>query len=80
MLKAIMNIVQNILDNYDLTDYCGGTVIETAPLTVQVTESLTVPQSALLLNAGAEFYNGERLNLLKVLGGQRYLVLGEAVE
>lgn len=93
MVGTIQAIVQNILNNWSLTEYAGGTVIALSPFKVQIHERLIVGSEHLFFVTGCcgyrlvegcvepapDFAVGDRLLLLRVLRGQKYIVLSKVV-
>ena len=56
---------------------CVGTVIGTGPLTVRLNQRLTISGRRLLLLQGQRAPEaGDKIALLRFVGGQSYLVLG----
>lgn len=81
MIETMRAVVQNILNHWDLTDYCAGTVEALEPLQVRLNDRLLLEAANLI--AACEMDNlqlGDKLVLLKVLRGQKYIVLSKAVE
>lgn len=56
-----------------------GTVISAKPLSVQLDQKILLA-SEFLVTMGHAFEKGDRLVLLRIQGGQEYLVLGKKVE
>ena len=80
MIETIRAVVQNILTHWDLTEYCAGTVLCVDPLQVRISDRLILTARHLILTFDpATLAAGDKLVLLKVLRGQKYILLAKAV-
>lgn len=80
MIDTIRLVVQNILNHWDLTDYSAGTVMSTAPLRIRVNERLVLePVNLIAACDMATLAVGDKVVLLKVMRGQKYIILAKAV-
>ena len=80
MIETIRSAVEEVLNHWQLTDYVPAVVDEVAPLCLKLREDLFLTEDNLIF-AGAigSLVIGDRLVLLRVLRGQKYLVLSKAV-
>ena len=81
MDELIKRITQNVLTHWGLTEYASGTVISTDPLNVQLNESIVLePINLLKTSETPELNLEDKLIMLRVLRGQKYIILGKAVK
>ncbi len=81
MVTLIKQLVQNVLNNWGLTDYVPGTVLSVSPMYVYINEQLTLnPVNLLCTSETPELASGDKVVMLKVLRGQLYIIIGKAVE
>ena len=81
MDKLIKQIVKNTLENWDLTDLVYGTVLNNDPLLVKYKEGLNLESVNLVKTSlTPELAIGDKLVMLRVNRGQKFLILGKAVE
>ncbi len=81
MNELIKQIVKNMLNSWQLTDYRPGTVISIDPLQVQIDENLILePVNMLLTSESPSLSVDDKIVMLRCLRGQKYIVLGKAVE
>ena len=82
LIDVVHHVVQQVLAAYQLTDYCAGTVKQTSPLEVEVNPQMApLRASVLIMTEGvrsAGFQVGDRLIMLKVQRGQKFIILGKA--
>lgn len=80
MIKTIRSAVEEVLNHWQLTDYVPAVVDEVAPLRLKLREDLFLAEDNLIFAGAIESLAiGDRLVLLRVLRGQKYLVLSKAV-
>lgn len=81
MERLIKEIVQNTLANWDLTDYAAGIVEDVSPLRIRLNERLMLePINIVLTSETPLLYPGDRVVMLRTSRGQKYIVLGKAVD
>ena len=81
MNELIKQIVKNMLNSWQLTEYRPGTVISSDPLQVQIDENLIIePVNMLLTSESPSLSVDDKIVMLRCLRGQKYIVLGKAVE
>jgi len=80
LVTMVKRIVQNVLEAYQLTDYAPGTVLSIAPLRVQLNEKIILePINLLCTSETPTLAEGDKVIMLKVQRGQKYIILGKAV-
>ena len=80
MNELIKQIVKNMLNSWQLTDYRPGTVISTDPFQIRVNENLILESVNILLTSESPSMSvGDKVIMLRCLRGQKYIVLGKAV-
>ena len=80
MIEVVKDVVQNILNHWGLTDYVMGTVIETQPLHLKIDERLQLQEENVLrTTALGEINTGDKIIMLRVLRGQKYILLSKVV-
>ena len=81
MYELIKRIVQNVLDNWDLTDYVAGSVVKLSPLSVRISDRLILmPANLIPAVDTSTLIVGDRLILLRVQRGQKYIILSKEVD
>jgi len=83
LVKRIQQIVRNYLANAALTDYAVGTVTKINPLEITLMSTmLPLPSAVLILTetVSGRLVVGDKVIMLRVLGGQDYIVLSKAVQ
>ena len=74
--QTIQKIIRDYLGNLALTDLAEGTVTSVEPLSVTLINTmLPLPNNVLQPINISYFYVGDRVTMLRVLNGQRYLIL-----
>lgn len=77
LLQTIKKAAVEAVENEVPAAPCIGTVTQVSPLAVRLNQRLTIPSSRILFLAGQRIPAvGDRLALLRFVGGQKYLVLG----
>ena len=80
MIDTIQCVVQNILNHWGLTDYVPGVVTASSPLSVKIDDRLSLKEGNLILTAAlGELAPGDKVVMLRVLRGQKYIILAKAV-
>jgi len=72
MINEIKTIVQNYLNNIKLCSFMVGTV---APGGIKVSDKLTIPLSLVSGNYKKFINTGDKVRLLRNLGGQEFYIL-----
>lgn len=81
MKQTILTMIQNTLSHWGLTDYVQGKVTSMSPFRVSVDDRLLLEKANLIFAMESPvFVEGDSLIMLRVLRGQRYLVLAKAVK
>lgn len=82
LIDVVHHVVQQVLAAWQLTDYCAGTVKQVSPLEVEINPQMAPLRASVLIMtesvASAGFQVGDRLIMLKVRRGQKFIVLGKA--
>lgn len=72
MINEIKRIIENYLNNIKLTSIVIGTVVDGG---VKLTDKLTIPLNFITGNLKKYIIPGDKLRLLRNLGGQEFLLL-----
>ena len=76
MINEIKRIIENYLSNIKLTTIVIGTVVDDG---IKLNDKLTVPLSFVTGNLKNSISPGQKLRLLRNLGGQEFFIL-EVIE
>lgn len=80
MIDTIKEVVQNVLNHWGLTDYVLGTVDQTAPLRIKIDDRLYLSgENVLTTTALGAVASGDKIIMLRVLRGQKYILLSKVV-
>lgn len=81
MLEMIRKTIAEILSQWQLTDYFPGLVVRTEPLLIKLSDELYLTKENLILTeVTKDFAPDDKVVLLRVMRGQRYIVLSKVVE
>jgi len=81
MATTIKRIVQNVLENWALTDYAAGTIVSASPLRVQLNQKVVLePINLLATSETPVLAAGDKVVMLRTQRGQKYIILGKVVE
>ncbi|MEG0875217.1 MAG: DUF2577 family protein [Clostridiales bacterium] len=81
MIEAMKELVQNTLNHWGLTDYTVGLVTSVSPLQVKIGDGLLLFKDNLILTQGlGALAENDKLTMLRVLRGQKYILLSKVVE
>ncbi|MEG2149091.1 MAG: DUF2577 family protein [Clostridiales bacterium] len=81
MIEAMKELVQNTLNHWGLTDYAVGLVTSVSPLQVKIGDGLLLFKDNLILTQGlGALAENDKLAMLRVLRGQKYILLSKVVE
>ena len=72
MINEIKRIIENYLSNIKLTTIVIGTVVDSG---IKLNDKLTIPLSFATGNLKKYITTGDKLRLLRNLGGQEFLIL-----
>jgi hypothetical protein len=76
MIKEIKTIVKNYMDNADLSKFMDGTV---EAEWIRINEKIVIPNELVVGNLKKTIAIGNKVRLLKNLGGEQYYIL-EVIE
>lgn len=80
MIDTIKEVVQNVLNHWGLTDYVLGTVDQTAPLRIKIDDRLYLSgENVLKTTALGTVVSGDKIIMLRVLRGQKFILLSKVV-
>ncbi len=80
MIDTIKDVVQNILNHWGLTDYATGIVAGLDPLCIKIDDRLYLQgENVVRTTALGELAAGDKLVMLRVLRGQKYILLSKVV-
>lgn len=79
MIEQIKQIVKNVLENEKLTEYMTGTVSNISPLKIRINQKLELPESVIIKTSNEIYVKGDKLNLLRVEKGQKYIILSKVI-
>lgn len=80
MIDTIKEVVQNVLNHWGLTDYVLGTVDQTAPLRIKIDDRLYLTgENVLKTTALGTVVSGDKIIMLRVLRGQKFILLSKVV-
>ncbi len=80
MLEIIRRAVAEALSQWQLTDYTLGVVEKTLPLQLKLRDDLYLTKENLIMTDKiSDLTVGDKLVLLRVMRGQKYIVLSKVV-
>ncbi len=77
---VLRKCIYNTLEASEPCKPCEGTIIATSPLTVKVTDKISVSAgSNLVILKGLDLEIGDKVLLIKAPKGQKYYLIGEII-
>lgn len=77
LYTIVQEAVSRIINASKLTEPTVGNVVSTNPLSVKITDKITLPRGNLILVKGLNLEVGDSVLIIRAAGGQKYYVIGE---
>lgn len=77
LYTIIQEAVSRIINASKLTEPTVGNVVSTSPLSVKITDKITLQRNNLILVKGINLEVGDSVLIIRAAGGQKYYVIGE---